>query len=607
MRLTWPKRWCIVLASLWFALPSMLYAQQAQLQASQAPHYTGVPIEVQIVADGFDEGPEPEVDVTPLAGARLTFVGVRPSVSTSVRIVNGQMTQWKRVRFVYRYQIDASAPGPLRVGPFTIRQGTKTATSTTANFNVQPLAKSDAYQFKMVLPPGPFWVGQRIPMRLEWWIDERSKDQVGERRARVPMFDQHDLFRFEAPAVSPQHGPTLRVDTASDRLELRGTVRQESQGKRTFLVVTFERTVIPLKAGAHTIEPSTLIVDEALTFSRNLFGERIPGRTRPVTTVDQTRMMTVAAPPEQGRPASFAGTMGRGFTIDLSADRTVVRTGDPITVKIAIRGDGAHETIALGSLANAGLRPEDFHVPEGNLSGATKNDTKSFSVTVRVRHAAVREIPALEFSWFNPATAKYEVARSQPIALSVENADVVSATDVVRRAATVQETNTPQPPSAPRPGASPSNERPLFSLAQADLAIETDVERLQRTTDTRALPWWTQTLSYGIGFAVIVTGWTRSRSANANPTKRQTQKQLQRQHQQIISATTPAELAGTLRQLSAELSTGTMSDVERDQLSALLEHCDNLAFAPSAATQALPEPIRASALTFADALVDSRK
>ena len=82
--------------------------------------------------------------------------------------------------------------------------------------------------------------------------------------------------------------------------------------------------------------------------------------------------------------------------------------------------------------------------PTGELSADGK--TKTFKVTATVIGAAT-EIPAIAFSYFDPAKQTYQTIHSDPIALSVKGGSVVGANDVVG--------------VAPKPGAPRRASRPM--------------------------------------------------------------------------------------------------------------------------------------------------
>ena len=406
-------------------------AQQADVRVSTGPHYVDMPIDIQVIVDGFERSPEPTIDVDVPEGMVINLVGVSPNISSSIQIINGRMTRDERVRFVYRYQLLAQTQGHLELVPFRVAQGAATAVAPGIRFQIQPVPTTDDQRLRLVLPEGPLWVGQRVPVTLEWWLTESFAERLAGRRARVPLFDHVDRFAFEDKPL-PQARTKLTVETVAGTMELPVTVRTDEWRGKPYLVVSAERIMIALKAGEITIEPASIVTEEAIRWSRDFFGNRIPASVRRLRVEDEARTLVFTMPPVEGRRASFSGAVGKGFTLAASADRSVVQTGDPIRLTLEVRGDTALETVSLPRLADSGLDRRDFKTPAGPVAGIVEDGVKRFEVVVRVSHDQVREIPSIELSWFNPELGRYETTRSRPIAVSVRGATVVSAADVVR-------------------------------------------------------------------------------------------------------------------------------------------------------------------------------
>ena len=162
--------------------------------------------------------------------------------------------------------------------------------------------------------------------------------------------------------------------------------------KRMMIVITLAAFILiggvaACKHGHHRgfdefdLAAATIHVDEITHFQRDLFGRRTAARTRKIFARDVPRRLVVKAPPIQGRPESFAGAVGRGFSLEAAADRSVVQLGDPITLTLTVRGDGNLASIGLPRLdADGGLLPGQFRIPEGDVSGQLTADGKVFLV-----------------------------------------------------------------------------------------------------------------------------------------------------------------------------------------------------------------------------------
>jgi hypothetical protein len=299
------------------------------------------------------------------------------------------------------------------------------------------------------------------------------------------------------------------VPTAAGPLQLRAQVREERADGRAWLVVTLPFLMMPLKPGRYDLGSASFTVDEGINFTRDLFGGRRALGSRKLRAVDQERMLDVLAVPSEGRPASFAGAVGRGFSLEVTADRSVVRAGDPIALKLTLRGDAPLASAALPRLDVDGMLPaRDFAVAADPPSGELRDGTKVFSAVIRVKRPEVREIPELAYSFFDPTTERFEVARSRPIALSVGAAQIVGPSQVVR-----SET----PGSTPSPAPAPSGEGGRgFALDGADLSVVREPEALLATPG-QGFGGWIAWLLYLCGVGIVAVAWVDHRRRNADP------------------------------------------------------------------------------------------
>ena len=586
----------------WIAA-SPAVAQEAALRASGGPHYVGVPIELQITADQFERSPEPDIDVAQPRGATLTLLNVAPQVSTSVQIINGQVNRSEQVRFVYRYRLKVTTPGNVEVGPFTVSQGNRRAQIQKVRFDVKAVPEADEQRLRLVVPGSALWVGQRIPITVEWWLTESFAERLSGRVLEVPLFDMVDRLQFE-DIEDPQARTRLNVDTAAGPIEMPAQVERREWNGKNYLVVSVKRIMIPLSAGQIDVPPASIITEEAISWRSDFFGNRVPSQVRRSRAQDEPRVLRFDSPPATNRPPGFSGAVGEGFSIETSADRSVVQAGDPIRIRIDIRGAASLDGVSLPDLNVAGLDEHDFGLPSGARSGKVVDGVKRFEVDVRVLHENVREIPPIAFSWFDPTTSTYETATSRPIAVSVRAASRVSADDVIRNTPGSQEADADAKAPATKleltleRDESPSNPA-LSSLSGADLAIETRIDRLQ--TPSMSGPGGTALIYvlHGTGLVILIAAGLYRRRQNLDPGLRALQRSLKEEHGAIAKSTTVNDLAAALRRMA-----GQAPVVPRAELDALLIECDNLAYARDArAAEAVDPELKSRAMTLAKAML----
>ncbi|WP_428267648.1 BatD family protein [Haliangium sp.] len=396
--------------------------------------HAGLPFVLAVSAEGFEPEPEPEIGELAIPGCRVTALGVSPNVSTSISIVNGRRSELRRVEFVYRFRVEAEASGTYQVPALTVTQGELRASSKPARFEAVEVPTTEAMKLSLGLPERPVWVGETFDVELDWLL---LRDP-GEPRFSIPLLDDPARFEVHVPSVDDarQRRRTLSVTVGDRDIDLPYTQDTVRQGGEQFTRVRMRLSVTPLQAGTFTAAPAQVAAPLQIGVGRDAFGFRT-ARTKLFKAEDMLRTVEIRPLPLADRPPSFAGAVGKGFSIKVQASRTVVRVGEPIALEILLRGDGRMEGLGLPPLVNPqGLPEEHFSVSsgsDGSIAGEVLDGGmgKRFVVTVRLEDAEVREIPPIGFSYFNPETAAYETAFSEPIALQVAGSSVVGAAEVV--------------------------------------------------------------------------------------------------------------------------------------------------------------------------------
>jgi hypothetical protein len=136
--------------------------------------------------------------------------------------------------------------------------------------------------------------------------------------------------------------------------------------------------------------------------------------TRPVDVEVEEATIEVKPLPEQGKPAGFSGAVGR-FEFQVTAQPLKVQPGDPITLAMAISGDGNFDRVMIPAIpANGSFRlfGEPVRKPEDN--------GVRFEQVISPRDATVTEIPPIAFSYFDTQSGQYRTLNSAPVPITVE-------------------------------------------------------------------------------------------------------------------------------------------------------------------------------------------
>ena len=557
---------------------------QVELKIAPAPYYVGVPIDLHLQVEGLEASPEPSCTAPAVDGGNLSLVAIVPNISTQVTIINGLTSRTDRVTFVCRFSLTVARPGEIRLGPFLVAQGAARGESPIYSIRAKTLAPDPRVRIRLVLPEGPIYVGQRLPVGVEWWIDQEIQETIQNYEIRSKLFEMPDTFRFVDDRPVNRGEQTLTVQTPAGENTFPAVVETVDEAGRTFLVVRAQRTLIPLRSGTFDLPRATVGLNEVTRWQRDFFGGRRPAQTRRIFGNDVDRRLVVREAPAENRPLSYGGAIGRGFSFEVAADRSVVQRGDPILLTFTIRGEGGLDHVGLSGLEDA-LPSKSFTLPSDQPSGEITDGSKIFRVPVRILDESLEEIPALPYSWFDPDLGEYQTVYSRPIALSVRPAQLISAADVV--AAQPRQSPASEKEDKPGIGRPETAETGNFNFTGADLAIELNRERLRSNRESRG-----QRLGalYLVSLLILLAAVLYRRRNDRDPEILRVSASYKEQLRRIDSAASLprkdglGEIASALRELGG-LGLGD-ADPERE---ALIAECDAVFYAPDSGSGAPAE------------------
>ncbi len=364
----------------------------------------GETVTLTIEADGAQSVDAPALGA--IDGFNARYVGPSQQVS----IVNGKIS----AKVQHRYALTALREGQFTIGPFDVAYEGQTYRTNPITLRVS--AASAAPE------PAAAGDGSSEPLRLTLAVD-RPRVYLHE---RVPV--DVTLYVGAVSARDLQY-PALPADGLS--VEEFGQPARSAEvidGQR-YEVLRFRTTVTPLKTGSLSLGPARTSLSVVRRPQNFFFTQR-----QPVELSSNAATLEVLPLPKAGRPASFTGAVGT-FSLDVEASPTQVRVGDPITVRITLRGDG--------NLAQ--LQPpaygadQGFKIYDAQLTDSSDDTTRVFEQVVIAETAESTVLPPLQFSFFDPAAEQYRTVASAAIPLTVEapvrgaHRQIVSAGGVERR------------------------------------------------------------------------------------------------------------------------------------------------------------------------------
>ena len=328
-----------------------------------------------------------------LDGFEASYLGP----STQIALVNGHMS----ASVSHRYRVVPLRVGEFELGPFAVEvQGQHYETKPVP---IRVAAESSGRHGPAVAPGGK--QGLRLvvaPAKTEVYVGERVDLTLTLYVGNIRIRD------LQYPVIAAD-GVTL--DKFSQPDEGNGVL----DGQRYHTVV-LRTTMTPVRPG--TIDLAASMAMNMVTGRRGMdpmFDSFFPAEAKAVEVRAEPARLTVLPLPDQGKPADFAGAVGR-FDFTLSAKPTALDVGDPITLRMQITGAGNLANVTAPSVpVDDSFRAYDAQPVKGE-DGAER---RVFEQVVIPKVADVHELPAVRFTFFDPEARAYRTISQGPTALTV--------------------------------------------------------------------------------------------------------------------------------------------------------------------------------------------
>src|SRR5215471_12174494 len=172
--------------------------------------------------------------------------------------------------------------------------------------------------------------------------------------------------------------------------------------------------------GARRSNPFKDFFGDDSGFDDSFFDDFFSNATqKPLTLHTNGAAVKIKPLPTQGRPSDFSGAVGQ-FDMSSEASAKNGTTGDPLTLKIRIEGRGNFDRVMTSGLTNS----SDWktYKPNGKFAAndsAGIEGEKTFEQSIVPTRAGAQEIPALNFSYFDPEAQRYVTKNAAPIGIDV--------------------------------------------------------------------------------------------------------------------------------------------------------------------------------------------
>ncbi|HEY6546511.1 MAG TPA: BatD family protein, partial [Vicinamibacteria bacterium] len=395
-------------------LPGAALAQEPGVHSDVDARRIGVEDVVQwsLRLEGAAVQAEGEIAVPPLKN--LKVVG-GPSVSTQISLVNGRMSQTK----TYTWVMQPLAAGAAEIGALKLKLPSGEATAPAIAIEVgagslrprtRPRATSPfgADPFGDMLEPQRARTGGKLFVEA---VPSRSKVRVGE----AFLLTYFIYARGVRPTDMQSSGTPQYPGFWAENVESPDPPREEEvtfEGETYLRFPIYRKLLFGTRAGDVTIPPLTVRVALA---RQSLFdsGMVVERSTKPV------KLKVEALP----AAAEAQGAVGR-FKVQTTVEPRSLRLGDAATVRFRVEGSGNLKWVEKGpELVVPGAKvfpPQVKSNLQARMDGFAGSKTWEYVVVPETSGRIT--IPALPFTWFDPAEGKLASQEGAPIDLEVQAA-----------------------------------------------------------------------------------------------------------------------------------------------------------------------------------------
>ena len=205
------------------------------------------------------------------------------------------------------------------------------------------------------------------------------------------------------------------------------------KGQRYRAAVIKKVALFPTKSGTLDVTPFELNIPVIVRKKKagndvfdDFFNDSFFGRTETVDYDAKSNSVKIDVEPlpSQNVPAGFNGAVGN-FDLKADIDKKDVQTNESISLKYTLSGTGNIKLLNLPELQlPAGMEKYDPKINETvNTKGNLVSGTKTIEYLIVPRAAGEKEIPAMQFSYFNPSSRKYVTLSAPSFKINVKKGE----------------------------------------------------------------------------------------------------------------------------------------------------------------------------------------
>ena len=360
---------------------------------------------------------------------------------SSVTDINGQTTQEMTLSFTY--VLRSKQEGTFELRPASIEVGGKIFESNTIRIQVVKAQSKPAQPQTGAGATGTDEQTQGSPQNVELGAEnlfvriEMSKQNVFKGEQIVATVKLYVNPNIPVAGFDEVNLPTYEGFYTQDvEIPQQVNFNREVFDNKIYQVGILKKTILfPQQTGRITIEPFTMGLLVQQQVKQRSFFDDFFNSFRTVKATISSKPVTVNVKDIPNAPADFMGGVG-SFSIASDISSEDVTTNDAVTLKVTISGSG---NIRLVNTPKLQL-PSDFEVYDPkttdnvSVTNTGVSGTKTIEYLFQPRFEGEYAIPAITFTFFNPATGSYETRNTNAYQLRVkkgsgdQNATAVGST-----------------------------------------------------------------------------------------------------------------------------------------------------------------------------------
>ena len=350
-----------------------------------------------------------------------TFAGFRvlsgPNQSSSMQIINGKVSG--SIGFSYILQ-------PSNIGDFTI--GSASLDLAGKTYSTQPIkikVEKGSPQQQQQSSSGGY--NQQELAKSVFIVAEANKSRVIQGEQITITYKLYTKLNIASPQItklpsyegfwSEEIGPIKQINFDLEMY----------RGERFRVAKIKQVALFPSKTGTLNVTPFELNVPVIVKKKRTgndmfdeFFNDSFFGRSETVQFLAKSNTLKVQVDPlPGGAPASFNGAVGN-FTFRAEVDKQNVTTNESITLRMNVSGSGNIKLLnAPQPQLPGGFEKYEPKTVENINRGGVVSGQKIIDYLIVPRSSGTKEIPPVEFTYFNPSSKKYVTLKSQTFKINV--------------------------------------------------------------------------------------------------------------------------------------------------------------------------------------------